>query len=132
MTEFVFFFLMIRRPPRSTRTDTLFPYTTLFRSDRVEREQRIAGEVHLRHQARRDAGAEQREVDVVGPPGIGVVAPGIGAGLHRIEAVDTLCVGDAASAAEEVGIERRVVLVRLMDVAAGGVDRKSPRLNSSH
>src|SRR3546814_13608701 len=29
---FVIFFLMIRRPPRSTRTDTLFPYTTLFRS----------------------------------------------------------------------------------------------------
>src|SRR3546814_8573680 len=28
----VFFFLMVRRPPRSTRTDTLFPYTTLFRS----------------------------------------------------------------------------------------------------
>src|SRR3546814_10544178 len=28
----VFFFLMIRRPPRSTLTDTLFPYTTLFRS----------------------------------------------------------------------------------------------------
>src|SRR3546814_11660528 len=27
-----FFFLKIRRPPRSTRTDTLFPYTTLFRS----------------------------------------------------------------------------------------------------
>src|SRR3546814_6884574 len=26
------FFLMIRRPPRATRTDTLFPYTTLFRS----------------------------------------------------------------------------------------------------
>src|SRR3546814_15969442 len=30
----VFFFLMIRRPPRSTRTDTRFPYTTLFRSAR--------------------------------------------------------------------------------------------------
>src|SRR3546814_13126339 len=30
-----FFFLMIRRPPRSTRTDTLFPYTTLFRSGSV-------------------------------------------------------------------------------------------------
>src|SRR3546814_16787719 len=28
-----FLFLMILRPPRSTRTDTLFPYTTLFRSD---------------------------------------------------------------------------------------------------
>src|SRR3546814_628441 len=32
----VFFFLRIRRPPRSTRTDTLFPYTTLFRSYRAE------------------------------------------------------------------------------------------------
>src|SRR3546814_13693656 len=30
--QYFFFFLMIRRPPRSTRTDTLFPYTTLFRS----------------------------------------------------------------------------------------------------
>src|SRR3546814_4417427 len=29
---YVFFFLMLRRPPRSTRTDTLFPYTTLFRA----------------------------------------------------------------------------------------------------
>src|SRR3546814_15799643 len=28
----ILFFLMKRRPPRSTRTDTLFPYTTLFRS----------------------------------------------------------------------------------------------------
>src|SRR3546814_15388272 len=45
------FFLMIRRPPRSTRTDTLFPYTTLFRSRRLkaarlraarEREERVA------------------------------------------------------------------------------------------
>src|SRR3546814_17414881 len=46
---FVFvFFLMIRRPPRSTRTDTLFPYTTLFRSDRADRRQRD------------DAGADRR------------------------------------------------------------------------
>src|SRR3546814_15925715 len=45
-----FFFLMIRRPPRSTRTDTLFPYTTLFRSgpDRVDRKlvsRNMGGEV---------------------------------------------------------------------------------------
>src|SRR3546814_17438367 len=32
----VFFFLVIPRPPRSTRTDTLFPYTSLFRSLAVE------------------------------------------------------------------------------------------------
>src|SRR3546814_5809361 len=31
-TAYIFFFLMIRRPPRSTRTDTLFPYPTFFRS----------------------------------------------------------------------------------------------------
>src|SRR3546814_17672587 len=31
----ILFFLMIRRPPRSTRTDTLFPYTTLFRSPQL-------------------------------------------------------------------------------------------------
>src|SRR3546814_10192773 len=35
------FFLMIRRPPRSTRTDTLFPYTTLFRSNGPAPGQRI-------------------------------------------------------------------------------------------
>src|SRR3546814_13595898 len=35
VTTFTLFFLMIRRPPRSTRTDTLFPYTTLFRSSRT-------------------------------------------------------------------------------------------------
>src|SRR3546814_5326438 len=34
------FVLMIRRPPRSTRTDTLFPYTTLFRSEEKQREDR--------------------------------------------------------------------------------------------
>src|SRR3546814_13783270 len=37
MVLFIIFFLMIRRPPRSTRTDTLFPYTTLFRSLHGER-----------------------------------------------------------------------------------------------
>src|SRR3546814_11636081 len=36
---------MIRRPPRSTRTDTLFPYTTLFRSARLARRPRLCGAV---------------------------------------------------------------------------------------
>src|SRR3546814_15818201 len=42
-----FVVLMIRRPPRSTRTDTLFPYTTLFRSDdareRLDHPEPVAG-----------------------------------------------------------------------------------------
>src|SRR3546814_18991649 len=45
---YVFFFLRIRRPPRSTRTDTLFPYTTLFRS---RREVPVDQQRHLGQQA---------------------------------------------------------------------------------
>src|SRR3546814_2720421 len=41
---YMFLFLMIRRPPRSTRTDTLFPYTTLFRSSCFGEEALIADE----------------------------------------------------------------------------------------
>src|SRR3546814_5581784 len=37
----LFFFLMLRLPPKSTRTDTLFPYTTLFRSFHVLRETQL-------------------------------------------------------------------------------------------
>src|SRR3546814_1742860 len=49
-----FFFLMIRRPPRSTRTDTLFPYTTLFRSP--VRRDRGANRIQARgHHRRRPA-----------------------------------------------------------------------------
>src|SRR3546814_906841 len=40
---------MIRRPPRSTRTDTLFPYTTLFRSVGTGGHVRHALDVHHRH-----------------------------------------------------------------------------------
>src|SRR3546814_10201804 len=42
----MFFFLMIRRPPRSTRTDTLFPYTTLFRSRYFKVVNQVAGREH--------------------------------------------------------------------------------------
>src|SRR3546814_11385357 len=42
---FFFFCLMIRRPPKSTRTDTLFPYTTLFRSTAPQEHDVLAGRV---------------------------------------------------------------------------------------
>src|SRR3546814_2164262 len=48
----------MRRPPRSTRTDTLFPYTTLFRSPEAAAEQ--DGEVHDRN-SRRAAGGDVAE-----------------------------------------------------------------------
>src|SRR3546814_18507642 len=45
MDGFVFFFLMIRRPPRATRTDTLFPYTTLFRSADAAHVEQVLGDI---------------------------------------------------------------------------------------
>src|SRR3546814_1353456 len=58
---FVFFFLMLRRPPRSTRTDTLFPYTTLFRSFRpAQRRRQPPGAPPAR--ARRETGRPRRGV----------------------------------------------------------------------
>src|SRR3546814_4489381 len=45
----MFIFVMIRRPPRSTRTDTLLPYTTLFRSRGFERGDRAVAADEQRH-----------------------------------------------------------------------------------
>src|SRR3546814_9706902 len=62
---------MIRRPPRSTRTDTLFPYTTLFRSAASRRSQRRALAVL------RDAGDEPRRDSVLAT----LAQQGVSAGL---------------------------------------------------
>src|SRR3546814_11049336 len=60
---------MIRRPPRSTRTDTLFPYTTLFRSeedgdeqdrDRADLALDFLGQLAARHTGAEDEAAEHR------------------------------------------------------------------------
>src|SRR3546814_20898023 len=78
---FFFFFLMIRRPPISTRTDTLFPYTTLFRSieeaillspargegsisDRAATEQESSGRIGLHERAQ----AIDRRIPLIGNP----------------------------------------------------------------
>src|SRR5690348_10263657 len=65
--------------------------------------------------------AEYREVDMVRPPCIVVVAPGIGARLHRDETVITLLVGDGTARAGEIWIERRRMLVDIVNVAAAGI-----------
>src|SRR3546814_17485678 len=51
---------MLRRPPRSKRTDTLFPYTTLFRSERHEQDQREDQRADAERLGQRPARAEQR------------------------------------------------------------------------
>src|SRR3546814_13414853 len=57
------FFLMIRRPPRSTRTDTLFPYTTLFRSVIIETDILVEG---VKFRAIDDRAEPQRRCVAVG------------------------------------------------------------------
>src|SRR3546814_6533426 len=61
MCVYFVFFLMIRRPPRSTRTDTLFPYTTLFRSRprvaHAHRARPVFVMLDVRHHPHRHAGA---------------------------------------------------------------------------
>src|SRR3546814_927905 len=56
---FSFFFLMILRPPRSTRTDTLFPYTTLFRSNPC-----LLVAIIVRHPIPLDALAQRQPVEL--------------------------------------------------------------------
>src|SRR3546814_17683213 len=94
---------MIRRPPRSTRTDTLFPYTALFRSDLLKAEQVLVegfqagqrcavdddGDVGIGIADRSLAAnvdinfagivLNKREIGAVGPDFGGAVAPGTGA-----------------------------------------------------
>src|SRR3546814_15277680 len=69
-----FFFLMIRQPPRATRTDTLFPYTTLFRSVRPDIVQPVVEQVVV------DQGTLQAEETVVPATdaGTGDIAPPAG------------------------------------------------------
>src|SRR3546814_14482818 len=80
---------MIRRPPRSTRTDTLFPYTTLFRSD--DRDQGFADLAHVQRLAGRRGGEHQAEaVDVRAAVDLAAVEPdllGRGVGVAPGEVV---------------------------------------------
>src|SRR3546814_10283695 len=81
---------MIRRPPRSTRTDTLFPYTTLFRSEAVHG--------RLEH-ATRPLGQLLDELSAAARPEDGVSAKPLGQGCLGVEAGDHghLDVGDRKS-----------------------------------
>src|SRR3546814_15602749 len=99
---------MIRRPPRSTRTDTLFPYTTLFRS--------------------RDMSAQATH----------------GGFLVALTATDVLSAADYADAESQAEPLKLEMFDHLRDAPDtyfvqlardnhnAPLDRKSPRLNSSH
>src|SRR3546814_20341080 len=109
---------MIRRPPRSKRTDTLFPYTTLFRSVRHqpclkprrrprEAEGRKDHERHRRQQ--RQKGAQRAESE-------------------RRPATDEIEVPLHAA----TGLAEIMIRASPAHVLCAALDRKSTRLNSSH
>src|SRR3546814_10156678 len=143
---------MIRRPPRSTRTDTLFPYTTLFRS---------GGTVHLYLEELEWGAGSAVDLDVLQaavaahrPVALITVVDGPGTGskllvvdgeeiagqlpdpdLHRVVARDALAaLASATTAVRHYGAQgqanEETTLVFFETFAPP--DRKSTRLNSSH
>src|SRR3546814_15113736 len=110
---------MIRRPPRSTRTDTLFPYTTLFRSDALLLDKRKVSII--------DKGIE----DVTGGwiPGYcgaeWIARRWIGNVAAR-KRIDGLDLADRVANIDLVPVHRKIATTQ------EGRDRKSTRLNSSH
>src|SRR3546814_1382182 len=102
---------MIRRPPRSTRTDTLFPYTTLFRS------QYNVGDAQKYLFGTRDADQMLQQ-----------------AALSTVrEQVGRSNLDTVLGAREALAVSARKMLQASLDAYRTGLlDRKSTRLNSSH
>src|SRR3546814_2755194 len=104
---------MLRRPPRSTRTDTLFPYTTLFRSRTLGAtggaqavtltEAQMPTHTHEVTGSTNSAGAHSHSLTMGGGTNL------VGNGLNTVPSSATSSTG-----------------------SAGAQDRKSTRLNSSH
>src|SRR3546814_17369476 len=104
---------MIRRPPRSTRTDTLFPYTTLFRSYHQVQRDRVRGFDEVGDAPVRSGGYRSNRGIAVQPE------EGHGSRAHARALVLAL-VEELARCRGHHGMDD------------GRVDRKSTRLNSSH
>src|SRR3546814_8049105 len=124
--SYVIFFLMILRPPRSTRTDTLFPYTTLFRSAAI---------LSLSHDP----------AFAIGDVGLGFLASCALAGMmigaplmgslgERMERRGLLALCVAIFSASMIGcaLSSGPEMFGLFRFLGGIGDRKSTRLNSSH
>src|SRR3546814_2466895 len=125
---------MIRRPPRSTRTDTLFPYTTLFRSAGDGWRFPIEAPPPPRRGARRvDAGELDEPLPLaMAAAGLEQVlawgVPGIAAALgERTRALDDALDANGLSTWKTPGHAPHLTALR-----PPAEDRKSTRLNSSH
>src|SRR3546814_10488290 len=136
-----FFFVMLRRPPISTRTYTLVPYTTLFRSgeerevDTLLRLQDLLHDFHFRRVIRCKEGAHRDAVDgVVARRGLVAAAQLAEGALPDLGELDVVLGADPLVVHHDQVVE---VLARAVTAGAGrrevgraGQDRKSTRLNS--
>src|SRR3546814_4530809 len=105
---------MIRRPPRSTRTDTLFPYTTRFRSD-AEEADRLEVRLRTHVEPVRDV---RRQVDQIALGADREKHLAVGANIERALAVD-----------EEASLEVGVRVLR-EELAARGLGLWTVRLDA--
>src|SRR3546814_7638005 len=131
MSLSIVFFLMIRRPPRSTRTDTLFPYTTLFRSYTHPGQTEFIAE--------RCGVTATNAVMMLAGPGLRVVPLTVHIPLAEVpdRLTSELIVAKARIVARglrrDFGIAApRLAIAGLNPPAGENGDRKSTRLNSSH
>src|SRR3546814_6244066 len=126
---------MIRRPPRSTRTDTLFPYTTLFRSFFLFPGSIMTTHAFICDAIRTPVGRYGGALSPVRADDLAAIP--IRALMQRNPAVDWAAVEDVIyGCANQAGEDNRnvarmaLLLAGLPDKVPG--DRKSTRLNSSH
>src|SRR3546814_4546372 len=136
---------MIRRPPRSTRTDTLFPYTTLFRSA-LDDGSNVAGISHAmmaEHYALPGQLVAGTDSHTPHSGALGCVAFGVGTtdmanafvtGAVRMTVPESLKI--ELHGPRPAGITAKDIVLQLLALPAIksglGVDRKSTRLNSSN
>src|SRR3546814_9232477 len=115
---------MIRRPPRSTRTDTLFPYTTLFRSARHAHAQRVAD-----RQVDHPLDLLRIVIAVLEFAG-GVETREIGLGGDEVDDAR----GRVAAEQRALRAAQHLYALEIEEFAfeQPGGDRKSTRMNSSH
>src|SRR3546814_9593225 len=117
---------MIRRPPRSTRTDTLFPYTTLFRSAAARQRARGAGAHDASEEPAHDEHARERPVDE--PQGGVAERRGETEGSHRDETGADGIEYRHPRRCDEPGYDQATATYA---EEARKADRKSTRLNYS-
>src|SRR3546814_12869930 len=112
----ILFFLIIRRPPRSTRTDTLFPYTTLFRSltEVGDRQPRLEVEQQSLRRLLADAGHEAQRGEVV-------LGEDPGQGRRGVDRQDRQGEGGADAVRADQRLEAHALVLGGEAVERGGV-----------